>query len=486
MSAASLEYLFSPKSVAVAGVSGDSNAWSAGRAFMKSLIDCGFKGSIYGVNPGGGEAFGLRIYQSLKHIPGTVDYVISAIPVQYTPRLVEDCAAKRVRAIHFFTAGFSEIGDEEGKRLESEILKIARHNDIRIIGPNCMGLYCPKTGLSFAADFPEQIGFPKQSGPVGLISQSGGNSIYCIREASTRGVYFSKVISYGNAIDLNEIDFLEYLTQDPETEVIAAYIEGVRDGSCFMEALKEATSSKPVIILKVGATEGGARAAASHTSAIAGSDIIWSSLLKQVGAIQVFSMEEIIDMALLFLKSSPPRGRNTAVIGLGGGASVLAADDCYKAGLVLPMLPAHIRRKLKDISIVEAGRFFVNPVDINIGQPQILIEAIKAIADWDGVDLLVVHMSLDGWALVDAKELLKPSISSLTQLSGAIDKPAVVVIHSEATEQGKRLGSEVYALLNEVGLPVYPSIKRAAMAISRFLRYHEWHRSVKKNDAAVL
>ncbi|HEX74974.1 MAG TPA: hypothetical protein G4O12_00170 [Dehalococcoidia bacterium] len=469
-----LDYLFHPRSIAIAGVSGDSTKFSPGQGFMQSLIDTGFEGKIYPVNPKGGEVSGSKIYPSVRDIPDRVDYVISAIPAPYTPQLVADCAAKGVRAIHFFTSGFSEIEDEEGQQLESEVLRVARQSGIRIIGPNCMGLYCPKTGLSFAVNFPEQSGFPKQNGPVGLIAQSGGNSIYCIREATTRGIYFSKVISYGNASDLNETDFLEYFTCDPETQIIALYIEGLKGGSRFATVLRRAAKVKPVIIFKAGTTESGTRAAASHTSAIAGSNIIWESFLKQAGAIQVHSVEEIVDIALLFLRMSPPKGRNTAIIGSGGGASVQSADDCLNAGLTLPVLPAQIRRKLKEIYGTEAGHIFGNPVD-TLARPEMLLNTSRIIADCDQIDLLIIHVAFDTWGVIDGKDVIKPSIESLINLNNTLSKPMAVVLHSYATDEAKRLASEVHVRLREAGFPVYPSISRAASAINKFIQYQQWH-----------
>ena len=229
----SLDYIFHPKSIAVAGVSSDTTRLSQGRHFLESLIDAGFEGKLYPFSRETGEVSGLKIYPSIKDVPGTVDYVISAIPAQHIPQLIIDCASKGVKAIHMFTAGFSEIEDEEGGQLQSQITALAQQTGVRIIGPNCMGLYCPKTHLAFHPDF------PKESGNIGFISQSGGHSIYAVREAATKGIHFSKVISYGNAADLNESDFLEYLTHDPDTEVITAYFEGVKDGNRFLKTLKQ-------------------------------------------------------------------------------------------------------------------------------------------------------------------------------------------------------------------------------------------------------
>ena len=478
-----LDYLFHPRSIAVAGVSGDEAKFSAGRRFVRSLLDYGFKGKIYPIGSGDGEVFDLKIYPSIKDIPGSVDYVISAIPVRSTPQLVADCATKGVRAIQFFTSGFSEIEDKAGEQLELEILRIARQGGIRIIGPNCMGLYCPVTGLSFSLDFPGQKGFPKRSGSLGLIAQSGGNSFYSVREAATRGVYFSKVISYGNACDLNEADFLEYLADDPETKIIAAYIEGLRNSPRFTTVLRRATKAKPVIVFKAGTTEIGTRIAASHTSAIAGSNVIWESFLKQAGAIQVYSIEEVVDVALLFSCGFNPKGRNTAVIGAGGGVSVQSADNCSNAGLTLPMLPTQVKRKLNDIYVTEAGRIFRNPVDIApFTGSEVLLNAIKVIADCERIDLLIMHVAFDAWSLIDRNDVVKPYIEAMLNLTTVVNKPVAIALHSHATDEAKQLASEAQVKLSEVGFPVYPSVKRAATAISRFMQYREWLEGNNNDD----
>ena len=231
-----LDYIFNPGSIAVVGVSSDLTKFNAGRAYMQGLVNFGYKGKVYPVSPSGGEISGLTIYRNVKDIPNKVDYVIAVIPAKYAPKLVVDCAAKGVKAIHFYTAGFSEIEDQEGKKLESETLRTARRNNIRLIGPNCMGIYCPDTSLTFSSE--QEL--PKQGGPLGFFSQSGQNSVQCIQEGASRGVYFSKAISYGNASDLNESDFLEYFTYDSGTEIIVAYLEGVKDSPRFRRVLKKA------------------------------------------------------------------------------------------------------------------------------------------------------------------------------------------------------------------------------------------------------
>lgn len=282
----SLEFLFHPRSIALVGITTvHSEHWT--RAFLDGLLEFQFEGPIYLVNPKGGKIQGLKVFTSLQDIPGNIDYAISLVPAPAAPRLVEDCAHKGVRAMHFCTAGFSETGEAEGIRLENELVELARRNHIRVIGPNCMGIYCPQSRLSFGPIF------PKESGPVGVISQSGGNVNYLVRQGGLRGVHFSKAISYGNACDLNESDFLEYLASDVDTKIIAMYIEGIKDGNRFRQVLAEATKEKPVILLKGGLTEGGTRAVAGHTAALAGSQVAWDSLCKQLNIMRVDSLDEL-------------------------------------------------------------------------------------------------------------------------------------------------------------------------------------------------
>ena len=463
----SLDYLFHPSSIAIVGVSTDITKLASGRVFLESLIDAGFKGEIYPVSRDRGEIAGLTIYPSIKDIPGTIDYVISAIPAQDTPQLIIDCATKGVKAVQMFTAGFSEIANKEGEQLERYLATIAREKRIRIIGPNCMGLYCPKAGLAFHPDL------PKENGNVGFISQSGGNAILAIREAALRGIYFSKVISYGNASDLNECDFLEYLTHDPDTEIIAAYIEGVKNGIRFVEILKQATKVKPAIIYKGGATESGARAVASHTGAIAGSDRVWDSLLKQVGAIQVNSMDELLDILSLFRYMSPPKGKATAIVGIGGGNSVLAADECSSAGLTVPLLPAEARNRLNEIYASETGASFRNPVDMYFGRLDLIQNTIRVVASCDQFDLLIIHIMVGFNPRYEAKlNITKPYIEAIISASKEINKPTAIALHPIGLARFWQRSLEVETAFYEAGFPVFPSVGQAANAIAKFIDYH--------------
>ncbi|MEW6184870.1 MAG: CoA-binding protein, partial [Thermodesulfobacteriota bacterium] len=353
-----LEELLQPRSIAVVGAS--NNPHSAGNNFTAALLKYGFRGKIFPINPNYPEILGLKAYPAVKAVPDPVDYVISAVSAPLVPSLLEDCGQKGVKLVHLFTARFSETGRPEAAELEQNILRLAKKWNIRLIGPNCMGLFYPGQGISFSDAMPEE-----KAGPIGLISQSGQAVEEIVRSAAVMGLYFSKAISYGNALDFNECDFLEFLAQDPETRIILMYLEGLRDGRRFLQSLRQASAKKPVVILKGGRGRSGARAVASHTASLAGSSEVLSTALTQTGAVSVSSPEELIDLALLFHYLPPFTGLRVGVLGGAGGASVLAADQCEAAGLEVIPIPPGLRQALKDKG-VSIWDWIGNPVDHSI------------------------------------------------------------------------------------------------------------------------
>ncbi len=465
-----LDFLFHPRTIAIAGVSDKANKFNFGLKYLQGLTDFGFKGKIYPMNPTGGEIQGMTIYKSVKDIPDAVDFIISAIPAPYTPKLVDDAAEKGVRAIHFFTSGFGEIENAEGTRLQVDIIARAKKGGIRVIGPNCLGLYCPSGGLAFNGDF------DKTSGSVAMISQSGGNAAHCIHDGTSRGVYFSKVISMGNGADLNEADYLEYLTQDEETKIITAYLEGVRQGPRFFRALKAAAGKKPTIILKVGTSESGAEAAVSHTTALAGSDAVWEGALAQAGAIRAGSIEEMIDIAMTFQRMPAPRGNRIAIVGIGGGASVLLADAFSEAGLSLPQLSAGLKQRLMEVFSTEAGRIFKNPIDLNhFETPEKFFKAMGTMDASNEADMLVIHVAFDHFGLIssDEKDLwVSTFLELIAQVRKNLSKPLAVVLHSYSSAAMNTLAQKAIRELSAAGIAVFPSIARAAVALSKFAGYY--------------
>ncbi len=463
-----LEFLFHPNSIALAGIT-TAKTWHWTLTFLEGLLEIGFDGPLYLVNPKGGEIKGHKICTSLKDVPGNVDYVIGLVNAQIAPKLVEECAQKGVRAIHFCTAGFSETGEEDRAKLESELVEIARKKGIRIIGPNCMGIYCPQSRLSYSP------AFPKEGGPVGVISQSGGNSIYLVRHAALRGVRFSKVISYGNASDINESDLLEYLAHDADTKIIALYIEGIKDGRRFRRALEEATKEKTVILLKGGATEGGARAAAGHTAALSGSRTTWDALCKQIGIISVSSIEEMIDVLVTLLFLPLPAGRNVVLLGAGGGASVLIADEFESRGLRILPLPPEIVAQIREFTPI-AGNILRNPVDYSQAMMNLegVVKTFAILSRWEGADFIVTFIRTGQFTTYrTAEDHVNLLMSRFSVKQGQLPKPVAMVIEPSILPQEAE--AILAAIRNSIsfGLPVYYSFAAAANAINLVLSQAE-------------
>ena len=463
-----LEFLFQPRSIALVGITtAETGHWT--RTFLDGLIESKFDRPIYLVNPKGGEIKGHKVHRSLKDVPGNVDYVIGLVNAQIAPQLVEECAEKGARAVHFCTSGFSETGDEQRIRLESELAEVARRKGVRIIGPNCMGIYCPRSRMSFSP------AFPKESGPVGVISQSGGNSIYIVRQAALRGVRFSKVISYGNACDIDESDLLECLAHDAETRILALYIEGIKDGRRFRRILEEVAKKKTVILLKGGTTEGGARAVAGHTAALAGSWAAWDALCKQLGIIRGSNIEEMVDVLVTLSLLPLPKGRNAMLFGIGGGASVLITDEFENRGLRVPGLPQEIMAQIRDFTPV-AGNILRNPVDYSQAMMNTdgVSKTLDIISNWEGTDFLVVFIRTGQFV---QHGLLPARTASLAAMlfakQGDLPKPVAMVLEPSIVPQ------EAEAIMTGIrgcvasGLPVYFSFAAAANAINLVLTHAE-------------
>ncbi len=467
----SLEEVFSPRSVAVVGASP-----AVPRSFVNSVVKClqesGFP-AIYPVNRSCSEAFGLKCYPSVNAIPEAVDHVVVGIPAEAVLSLLDDCAAKGVKSVHFFTAGFSETGEKERAKLEQQMLEKARAGGFRIIGPNCIGLFVPKNRLMMVNDV------PLEPGPIGFISQSGGHSHGLPFVAAPRGLRFSKVVSYGNALDVDESELLQYFAEDPETEFIGAYIEGAKDGKRFSNALQEASRRKPVIIFKGGMTDAGRRATLGHTASLTTSVAVFDALCRQMNAIRVDDIDELIDtlVALRFVKPLP-RGTGIAIIGTGGGPSVLAADQMERAGLGLPRLSAEVQAELKRF-LPFAGGIFGNPVDAtNLVSPPAISATMRTLGKLPDVDILLYHLGFHpasrfGRAGVYGADFVSSLVNSLTEVRQAIGKPILMVLCSPPDLPGMKDFLVVQEALARAGFPVFHSFARTAKAIARVVAWKQ-------------
>jgi acyl-CoA synthetase (NDP forming) len=473
MSRSDLGKIFQPRSVAVVGVSsGGLKHQFGGANFVHALLQCGFRGNIYPVNPKDGEVLGLKVYPSLSAIPEPVDYVICCIPAAQVPHLVEECAAKGVKAIQIYTGGFSESGSEQGRQWEQRIVSLARQNNIRIIGPNCVGLYSPGEGIAFLPDCPRELGH------VGIISQSGGNSFYLVREGAKRGIRFSKVVSYGNASDVDESELLQFLAQDKDTEVIGVYIEGVKDGGKFVRALREASQVKPVVLLKGGVGEAGARAVASHTGTLVGSEQVWDALLRQFGVVRVFTLEELIDSLVAFCFLPVGVGRRVAIVGGGGGSCVLSTDACTSAGLIVPRFPEDIQDKLRSyMKKGNVGVILSNPVDLSDQGWGVFDSCFQTVLGYDGIDLVILQVAAGAIPASDALRVMGALfMEEIAKIRQRATKPVAVVVHSLISDDCWWVASEVQHRCARIGVPFYHSLGSAAKAIARLVDYYQKRR----------
>jgi len=455
-----LNRLFYPRSVAIVG-SSDSVTNR-----VQTLLGLGFEGKIYPVSRSASEIRGLKVYGSIEEVPGEIDVVVIMIPARFTPQLMNECARKKVGFTQFFTAGYGEVGGD-GLALEKEVIEIAKRGGVRVVGPNCMGVYCPGSRFNWRTDF------SRESGEVAFLSQSGWNAVQLAMLGATREVRFSKMISYGNATDLNEVDFLEYFTSDQESKLISAYIEGVKDGRKFFQALRKAAQVKPVILLKGGHSQAGARAVESHTASLAGTSVIWESLLRQAGAIEVHSLDELVDVALAFHCLPTIESGNVAAICTGGGPGVVSADECEGAGLNMPALPERAVKALRRF-IPQEGTGLRNPLDLPFNNEQTsqqLQETIAIVASCTEISSIIINLEIDNLPYLRNENRLTKITTAITAAARDCGKPLVAVLGNSGLPETIKVVLEQQRLLVAEGIPVYPSIRRAARAINRVLKY---------------
>ena len=481
----SLEWLFHPRSIAVVGVpSGDPR----GGNFLRALRALGYdrERALYPVNPRLREAAGLRCYPSLLDCPGPVDHVISRVPAAAVPELVEHCVARAVRSLQLFTAGFSETGDPDRAGIEERAVARALGAGIRVIGPNCMGLYVPDERIAFTGSP------PVDSGNVFLLSQSGVHAADLIFRLAAVGMRFSKVVSYGNGADLAAHDFMDYAADDAQTAVVGAYIEGVPDGPAFARALRRCAATKPTVILKAGTSDAGARAVRSHTGSLAGSGRVFEALCLQAGAQLVGSMTELRE-TLIALTSSAGRvaGPRIAMLSSGGGVGVLATDAFARAGLDVPELPPQTREELAAF-IPVAGTSARNPIDaeafggrgLGHGDRERRRGILSAVARSGVADAIVVspgivqgaHGSRVPWndeappasSLDEARSEARELASELTVAQEEAGCPLLYVGRARVWgDLGRDL--EVERALYSSGIASYDSIESAASTLRRML-----------------
>ncbi len=461
-----LRPVFEPRSIAIIGAT--SNPLSiTNLTFLQQLTEFGYPGPIYPVNPSAHEIMGLKAYPSIQDVPAPVDYVICAVAAPAAPGVMRQCVKAGVKVVSLFTSGFSEVG-QDGADLERELVGIAREGGVLMLGPNCLGAHCPKAGLTLLGNI------SRTSGHVGFVSQSGALAQAVIQALADREIYMSKAISLGNAADLNESDYLEYLDADEETRVVGAYIEGIREPERFLSVARGIGRKKPLIVLKGGKTSGGAAAAMLHTGSLAGSGAVWDAMCRQAGIVRVNDRREMVDTVQAFSRLKPPGGRRVGIISVGGGFCVLAADECISAGLVVPELPAHVRSELRKFNPL-AGTSLRNPVDTpatTFAMPDALAATVRAVAGWSGIDVIMVAFPVL-FGLFMGRQYLVDGFRAVIETAREMGKPVAIILTTDDSAEGEIKAWDLQKDCFQQGAPVYLTFAQAARAVNHLVSYHE-------------
>ncbi len=442
-----LSAFFKPKSVAVIGVS--RNPEKIGHVIFRNFITQ-FRGDVYPVNPNADEILGHKCYHSILNIKDKVDLAVVCVRPEFANRVVEECVKKKVKGIVIITSGYREIGGEGIKR-EEELRGLIKNKKTRIIGPNCIGVYDSHSGVDTLFIPSYKMKKPRE-GHIAFISQSGAFGLALLDWMAEEGIGISKFVSYGNAVDVDESDLLEFLSRDKETKVIAVYLEGVRDGKRFMRTLSKVTKKKPVVIYKAGKEEEGKKAAVSHTGSLAGSYEVFRGVIKQAGAYEAESVVELFDLSRALASGKKAKGKNVAIVTNGGGFGVIAADLCKKEGMNLVDFEGGTAKKIRKL-LPEYARVH-NPLDlIGDATPERYAGALKVLIKDKNVDVLLVI------TLMQTVSLSAEIVDVLAEINSMTTKPMVVCAAG---------GSYTKLLINALekeGVPAYPTPERAVKAL---------------------
>ena len=459
--------LFYPDSVAVIGASPNVVRDRAG--FFNSLRQR-YPGRLYAVNPKYDEIHGTACYPSIKDIPERIDYALIMVPNKAVLPVLTECVEAKTRFVLIFTSGFSEAGNDE---LENRLKKVIEGSETRVIGPNCIGVHCPESGVIF---YPEMA--VDAPGTIGYFSQSGGHALNFVIRGISMELEFNKVASIGNQMDLKVEDYLEYFANDDRIKFICGYVEDIKNGERFKELAAKAVleNKKPLIIWKGGRSEAGARATASHTGAIAAPIRVWDAVMDQLGVISAENQEELADILLAFKCGFLPTGTNTCIAVAGGGSSVELTDGASLNGLTVPPIAEDIQEIIaKDISSVNTST--KNPIDLGMFgfAPNIFVNAAVQAAKDPNIDIIMVCQYPEMIKTM-VKDLWEASVNMIVDGLKTVDKPVVMIIprlfQNNAETEAAR--GEFVHMLTRAGIPSYPTADRAAQVAVKLVRYRQF------------
>jgi acetyltransferase len=456
----SLESFFNPKSVAIVGASRQKG--KVGYEILSNMVDAGYEGSIYPVNPKAESVEGLKCYPDLDSIGTCPELVIIIIPARFVPDLIKQCGKLGVKSVIIITAGFKEVG-QEGKNLEQQIVQIARQNGIRIIGPNCLGVVATENKLnaSFGGDLPA-------AGALGYISQSGALLTAILDMANANGIGFSKLVSIGNKADVDELDVIKALGHDPATKVIAGYLESIADGNAFVREAELISHQKPILLMKSGGTDAGAKAASSHTGSLAGSETAYEAVFERAGIIRCDSIKSQFDFAQAFAYQPLPKGASVAVITNAGGPGIMAADAIEDEGLAFAKLTEETISKLGEK--LPAAANLHNPIDVLGDALADRYEfALDIVMDDPNVDIALVLLTPQ--AMTEAEATARAIVNASTKKK---DKPILACFMGAGkVEPGVKI-------LREGLIPQLDCPESAVAAIKAMTEYVRWRSRPKR------
>lgn len=447
-----LETLLYPQTVAVIGAS--RNPEKVGYAFMHNLTRSGFKGTIVPINLEAPDILGVKCYKSLDEFGGKIDLSVIVVGGKYVKQSVQDSIKAGAKTIIVITAGFKEVG-AKGAEAEKELVDLCKAAGVRLMGPNCLGVL--NTHHAMNATFAPTV---PPAGHISVISQSGALCVAILDWAASQKLGLGKVISFGNKADLDEVDFLQALAEDPETKVVAGYLESIKEGAKFLRVAQDAAAIKPVVILKVGITQAGAKAASSHTGSLAGADIAYGAAFKRSGVIRAENFEALFDYALAFATQPLPAGNRVAIITNAGGPGIMAADAAETLGFKMPAPSPAIVAKLK--AVLPPTAAFGNPVDvIGDAEPERYIRSLELLQEDENIDAIIV--------VATPQNMTRPlELAERLAATHNKKKPLLTAfMGGEEVAAGK-------AKLMELGIPNYPAPDRAVAALKAMVDYAAW------------
>jgi len=449
-----MDYFFNPKSVAVVGAS--HNPLKIGHVILKNFVYGGFDGKIYPINPNPEPILGLQTYTSVKKLQKRIDLAVIAIPAKAVPKVMRECGEAKIKAVCVITGGFREIGGE-GEKLESELRKIIKKYNMTVIGPNCLGVYDSKSEVDMLFLPSYRLGRPTK-GPIAFLSQSGAFGSAILDWSAQEGFGMSKFISYGNAIDVDEVALLEYLGSDKASKVISMYIEGAHRAKELMKVAEKITRKKPVLCLKAGRSKAGTKAVYSHTGSLAGSDKIYSAAFKQCGIMRVDTTEEMFDYARALACQPLPKGKRIAIITDGGGFGVMASDFAEEHGLELSSFSKETVKRLRKATTPYASLH--NPIDLTgSADGDMYKAAIEACMEDKSVDSVLVIL------LFQPPNIESDVITALLELNAKYNKPMLVCSAGGTYTQLHR------DILERSGIPTFSTPERIVKSIAALYRY---------------